>query len=131
MFASNQILKISGDMSQIEDALSFALKMYDIDTKHITYQIAKDGKYCLGWHDKDGWNKFQFDFDTHIVSEIIKQHIRKQAEPENPYKYYDGSSKKGFIMEAIVNMFSEEEEGVSHPFYGIVSFKPYINFYAK
>lgn len=130
MFSSEQILKISGDMSQLEESIRFAIRMSGTNPKNITYQITSDGKYCIGWGDKDGWEKYQFDFDAHIVSEIIKQHLNK-TECENPYEYSDGSSSKGFLMEAIYQSFADIDNGIKNPFYGIVSIVPYYNYYAK
>lgn len=131
MFSSEQILKISGEMDQLELTLKFALQMYG-GTREYSYQISKDGKYCIGWHveEEEGWHKFQFDFDEHIVSEIIKQHLNKQK-IEDPYGWADGSSDKGFLMKAIPQLFSDEHDGIRHPFYGIVSIEPFMNFYAK
>lgn len=131
MFSSEQIFDINGDMVQLEMAIKFAVDMYGITRNNIKYQITKDGKYCLGWGDeKDGWSKFPFDFDTHIVAEIVKQHLRKQ-DVEGPYDYRDGSSKLGFRMKAIDNVFSSEKDGIKNPFFGIVSIEAEYIFYAK
>ena len=132
MFSSEQIFELSGDMGQLEMAIKFAMDMSDTNKDNISYQITDDGKYCLGWHvdEKDGWKKFPFDFDPHIVAEIIKQHLKKQ-DIEDPYGWADGSSSKGFLMKAIPQLFSDEKDGIRHPFYGIVSIEPYMNFYAK
>lgn len=131
MFSSEQIFKVSGEMDQLEQTLKFALQMYG-GTGEYSYQISKDGKYCIGWHvdEEEGWHKFQFDFDEHIVSEIIKQHVKKQ-EIENPYDGWDGSYEKDFLMKAIDQLFSDEHDGIRHPFYGIVSIEPFMNYYAK
>lgn len=48
MFSSNQIFEISGDLSQLADAIKFALRHSGNDNKEIFYQITKDCKYCLG-----------------------------------------------------------------------------------
>ena len=131
MFSSNQIFEVSGDFSQLESAIRFALNMYGC-SKEVSYQIAEDGKYCLGWmcDESEEWRKYVFDFDAHIVSEIIKQHLRKQN-IEDPYECADGSSDKGFLMRAIPSVFSDEHDGIKHPFYGIVSIEPFYNYYAK
>ena len=133
MFSSEQIFEVSGDMEQLESAIKFACEMYEIDGRGVTYQITKDGKYCLGKgyaKSENGWIQFPFDFNVHIIAEIIKQFLSKQ-ECENPYDWYDGDSEKGFLMKAIPSVFSDEEDGVLSPFYGIVSIEPYMNFYAK
>ena len=131
MFSSEQVLKISGEMNQLEMAIRFSLNMYG-QSKTISYQIAEDNKYCLGWccDEKYGWLSYPFDFDVHIVSEIIEQHLKKQ-EIEDPYSWCDGSSNKGFLLKAINQTFADKEEGIIHPFYGIISIEPFINFYAK
>ena len=132
MFSSEQIFKVSGEMDQLEMAIKFAVSMFGKSNNGLSYQITKDGKYCIGWHveESEGWKAFPFDFDAHIVSEIVKQHIGKQ-ECEDPYSWSDGSSEKGFLMEAIPQLFSDEHDGIRNPFYGIVSIKPFMNFYAK
>ena len=63
-------------------------------------------------------------------SEIVKQFLEKQ-DCEDPYAWADGSSEKGFLMKVIPGVFSDEEDGIKKPFYGIVSIEPYMNFYAK
>lgn len=129
MFSSEQVFEVSGDMSQLEKTISFAIDMYG-NRKKISYQITEDGKYCLGWHDDEGWNEYPFDFDPHIVAEIVKQHLEKQ-DCEDPYDWADGSSDKGFLMKAIPQTFADTANGIKHPFYGIVSIEPFMNFYAK
>lgn len=133
MFSSEQVFEVSGEMSQLETAIKFALSMYGAGKDKITYQITKDGKYCLGWSigkADEGWMKFPFDFDYGIVAKIIEQHLEKQN-IEDPYEWADGSSEKGFLMKAIPETFSDEENGIKNPFYGIVSIEPFVNFYAK
>lgn len=58
MFSSEQIFEVSGTMEQLETAIKFAMDMSDVNKDNISYQITKDGKYCLGWNDGNGWNKF-------------------------------------------------------------------------
>ena len=130
MFSSDQIFEVSGSMDQLEKAIKFAIDMRGISKSGISYQITKNGKYCLGWGDEEEWKKYPFDFDVHIVSEIVKQFLEKQ-DCEVPYAWADGSSEKGFLMKVIPEVFSDEKDGVKKPFYGIVSIEPYMNFYAK
>ena len=130
MFSSEQIFKVSGDMSQLEMAIKFAIDMYEVNTDSIRYQITEDGKYCLGWSGAGCWQKFPFDFDIHIVAQIVKQHLKKQK-CEDPYEWADGTSDKGFLMTAIPELFSDEYKGIKEPFYGIISIEPFMNFYAK
>ena len=130
MFSSEQILEISGSMDQLELAIRFAINMAEMNTDDFSFQITKDGKFCLGWCSDDAWTKFQFDFDSHIVSEIVKQHLNKQ-EYENPYDWADGSTEPGFLIKQIPQLHSDEHEGIRHPFYGIISIEPFMNFYAK
>lgn len=135
MFSSNQIFKVSGDMSQLEIALRFAIDFDESNYKRLVYQKTEDGKYCIGWKPENelpkGWQEFQFDFDTDIVSKIIAQYLYKHRESDNSYEYFDGTTDIGFVMENIPHVFSDEYEGIKEPFYGIVSFKPFMNFYAK
>ena len=131
MFSSEQIFDINGEMDQLEMSIKFAMQMNGIP-KNPSYQITKDGKYCLGWivDEKEGWKPFPFDFDAHIISEIVKQHLRKQ-DVEDPYDGWDGSSELGFRMKVIDRVFSNEKDGVRKPFYGIVSIEPEYIYYAK
>ena len=116
MFSSEQIFDISGDMDQLEKAIKFAIDMHGIGKSGISYD--------------EEWKKYPFDFDVHIVSEIVKQFLEKQ-DCEDPYAWADGSSEKGFLMKIIPEVFSDEKDGIKKPFYGIVSIEPYMNFYAK
>ena len=90
MFSSNQVFEISGSMDQLPIALQFALDYSDharaMTPREIergcklVYQIAKDGKYCIGWAFKDiqeGWQEYPFDFDVEIVARIIAQYLGK------------------------------------------------------
>ena len=133
MFSSNQKLEISGDYNQLKSALEFALKYDGTDLNKLCYQTTDDGKYCLGWfcdgEPFDGWKKFQFDFDVEIVSKIIIQFLSKQKQEEIPV--FDGGTNNGFIMEVIPKKFSDYENGIRNPFYGIVSFKSFTCFYSK
>ena len=85
MFSSNQVFEISGSMDQLPIALQFALDYSDharaMTQREIergcklVYQIAKDGKYCIGWAFKDiqeGWQEYPFDFDVEIVAQPIQ-----------------------------------------------------------
>lgn len=133
MLSSNQVLEISGEFDQLENALRLAIRMADnVPKDRLSFQITKDGKYCIGWGEKEpGWEKFQFDFDEHIVSEIIVQHLRKQPEIDSEWDYCDGCTEEGFLMKAIPETFADEEDGIKNPFWGIVSFEPFTVFYSK
>ena len=143
MFSSNQILEISGCLSDAEElkrALEFALSSADylkaftnvtkVDCKCV-FQLTKDGRYCIGYaynKPETGWIEYPFDFDLSIISQIIVKHLDKQ---EIQYGQWDGSYHKGFKMKAIEGSFAEEANGIMHPWYGIVEFEPYTCFYAK
>lgn len=137
MFSSNQIIKISGELRKedILNALKFAMKAYGEEpfTRNekpvaITYQETNDGKYCLGFGEREGWKNFPFSYNLEIIAEIIIDRLSNQK--INDFGY-DGSYHKGFIMENIEQSFSHEENGIINPFFGIVSFKPFTCFYAK
>ena len=144
MFSSNQVFEISGSMDQLQAALQFALD-YSGHAKDMTqreiargcklvYQIAKDGKYCIGWSFNgaaDGWNEYPFDFDVNIVAPIIAQHLGKLETPDNGYEWADGGESDGFLMKTIMPLFSDESDGIKKPFYGIVCFEKFKCFYAK
>lgn len=130
MFASNQVLEVSGSFGQLKMALEFALNMSG--NSKCAYQITEDGRYCIGKvydKPKDGWTEFQFDFDSDIISRIITQFLTKQNldyEEEG-----DGGYNKGFIMKVIPESMGDEYKGIKSPFYGIVEFKPFVCFYSK
>lgn len=133
MFSSNQKLEISGEYDQLKSALEFALKLDGTDFDKLCYQTTEDGKFCIGWLSgsglASGWKRFQFDFDTDIVSKIIIQFLSKQK--QKGYAGFDGSTEKGFVMRAIPETFSDLSDGIQNPFYGIVSFKAFTCFYSK
>lgn len=135
MFSSNQKLIISGGFSQLQLALDFAMDYYEKQENKLVFQITEYGKYCIGWKPDEGptkgWENFQFDYDSEIVAKIIVQFLQKQKYKESPYEYFDGGTNKGFLMKNIPETFSDEYEGIRGPFYGIVSFEPFINFYSK
>ena len=135
MFSSNQVLEVSGEFDQLRGALDFAIDYYETQEKNLVFQITGDGKYCIGWKPDNGatkgWQDFQFDFDSGIVAKIIIQFLKKQKNKRSPYEYFDGSTGRGFLMKIIPGTFSEEENGIKDPFYGIVSFECFTNYYAK
>ena len=134
MFSSNQVFQISGSMEQLEMSLRFVLDFSGQSRRDLVFQITDDGKYCIGWKSDTGtkgWQQFQFDFDVSIVARIIIQHLRKQEDVESGYEEFDGSTGEGFIMNHIPNIFSDEWQGIKNPFYGIVYFAKFSNFYAK
>ena len=142
MFASNQILEISGCIEHegdLADALEFVLKkdnhMECFTRKEkpskCVWQITEDGRYCLGWAFegiKEGWNEYPFDFDVKIIAQIIEQFLNKQ---EIKYDMWAGSYRKGFLMKNIDETMAIEDDGIKNPFYGIVQFLPYTCFYSK
>lgn len=141
MFSSNQILEISGSLTHDGDlynALEFALKASDDldcftreeNPADCVYQITEDGRYCIGWayqKMEKGWNKFPFDFDLNIISQIIAKHLEKQ----DAKKSVCGGYRKGFLMKAVPGSLADEHDGIESPFYGIVQFLPYTCFYSK
>lgn len=135
MFSSNQRLEISGTHDQLEDALNFALSFSGYAHSKLVFQITENGKYCIGWSSSDiverGWEEFQFDPDTNIIAKIIVQFLTKQGRAESPYEYLDGCTSYGFLMKIIPESFSDEYKGIKNPFFGIVSFETFTNFYSK
>ena len=134
MFSSNQVFQISGCMEQLEEALRFALSFSENSHNKIVFQTTDDGKYCIGWKgdsDIKGWQQFQFDFDASIVAKIIIQYLQKQEKAVSGYELFDGGTEQGFIMKNIPELFSDEYQGIKNPFYGIVSFEKFCNFYSK
>ena len=133
MFTSNQKLEISGNYSQLKSALEFAIKLDGTDFDDLCYQTTEDGKFCIGWLSGNGlasgWKRFQFDFDTEIVSKIIIQFLSKQKQKD--MIGFDGSTEKGFVMKVIPETFSDFENEIQNPFYGIVSFETFTCFYSK
>ena len=136
MFSSNQILEISGSLSnrnELEEVLEFALKYSGMNqgVSNLLYQITEDGKYCIGWradYVPKGWLEYPFKFDINIVSQIIRQHL--ESFPVQKV-LCGGSYEKGFIMKCIGEWMCSEKDGIKNPFYGIIYFKPYTCFYSK
>jgi len=141
MFSSNQVLEISGSMEQLPIALQFALDYSDHARAmtprekergcKLVYQIAKNGKYCVGWGFErvpNGWQEYQFDFEVDIVSRIIAQYLYKMETPESGYEWADGGDAEGFLMKVID---SSDGNNIENSFYGIVSFEKFNCFYAK
>lgn len=135
MFSSNQRLEISGAHDQLKDALDFALSFSGHTNSKLVFQITDNGKYCIGWSSngsvEKGWEEFQFDPDTDIIAKIIIQFLSKQGRSESPYEFLDGCTSQGFLMRIIPELFSDEYEGIKNPFFGIVSFEIFTNFYSK
>ncbi|MCQ2749092.1 MAG: hypothetical protein MJ246_03685 [Clostridia bacterium] len=147
MFSSNQVLEVSGDLSkfsnQLSEAIRFAFAMYglldDRDKNEVRkdfkliYQITDDGKYVLGQCYKqvpDGWTDFNIKVNIEIITILIRAHLRdaKYDFSEN----LDGSYEEGFLMKCIPeNESSENLRGIKNPYYGIVSFESFVNFYSK
>ena len=136
MFSSNQVLSVSGelDIQYIKHCLSFAFQLagydYHSHKSTCTWQITDDGRYCIGWasvHIPKGWNAYEFEFDIDKVSEIILNHMRVV----DPYKANNCAACSGFVMDVIPETLAETENGIIKPFYGVVSFKPYLCEYSK
>ncbi len=136
MFSSNQVLSVSGelDINYIKHCLSFALQLANYDyhspKSTCTWQITEDGRYCIGWasgHIPKGWNAYDFEFDLNKISEIIFEHMKSI----DPYHANNCAACSGFIMEAIPETLAEEYHGIVKPFYGLISFSPYLCAYSK
>lgn len=130
MMSSNQIFEISGSFSQLHLALDFAINYLGENEKGLCFQITDDGKFCIGWGHKEGWEKFQF-CHLEIISKIIVKHLESQKYKRSSYEGFDGKTNKGFLMKVIPEMFSDEYDGIKNPFYGIISFQTFINYYSK
>jgi hypothetical protein len=143
MFTSNQVLEISGSLSDKEDlqaALEFAwmysghleAKNKDGEGHKMLYQITEDGRYCIGYGYSDmipkGWSEFPFEFDIAKVCDEIRQHLEKDS-----VEYGDlcGLHLGGFLMKCINESLHSENDGIKGPFYGIVYFKPFSCYYSK
>lgn len=140
MFSSNQILQVSGtlDDDALERALDFAVQLFNREKQDKSWQSnivfqTVENKYYIGWMYKDvpkGWERLPFSYDAKILALIIRQYIERRPKAESEYSYYDGSEEKGFLMQCITDK-DFNDEVLSEPFYGIVSFEPFTCFYAK
>lgn len=143
IFASNQILEVSGSLysSELKEALRFALKFSGNDKNmkqeeidrgcKLVYQITENEKYCIGWGFKKiptGWSEYPFKFSVNKVSKIIVNYLEEYPITRD---IWDGSYEKGFLMKCIDESLSQEKSGIKSPFYGIVYFVPYTCFYSK
>ena len=136
MFSSNQQFTISGTLYQLENAIIFLLSHAGLthESLHdpqraLVYQITEDNKYHLGFTSlpaPDGWEKYMFKYDPHIISLIIQQHIKEQVQPISIYDYADGSTEKGFLLTA------KNPGNLKNP-YGcyLATIEPYKIYYAK
>ena len=136
MFSSNQVLSVSGelDIKYIKHCLSFVLQLagydYNNSTSICTWQITEDGRYCIGWASgsiPNGWNAYDFAFDIDKISEIIYNHMSTV----DPYKANNCATCSGFVMNIIPETLAEQENGIVKPFYGLISFMPYLCVYSK
>jgi hypothetical protein len=147
-FSSNQILQVSGEFDNIENALIFALKLSGHDKNmtqkekergcKLVYQITSSGRYCIGWgfgNVPSGWSEYPFDFQTDIVAKIIAQYLKKQTcVNEDVYEDGDGSYDKGFIMKHDNSIYEYDCNGktnIENPFYCIVYFQAFETYYGK
>lgn len=120
-------------MEQLEEVLRFALSFSGDSHSKLVFQTTDDGKYCIGWKsdsDIKGWQEYQFDFDPSIVAKIIIQYLQKQENAVSDYELFDGGTEQGFLMKNIPELF-DDYQGIKNPFYGIVSFEKFCNFYSK
>ena len=53
--SSNQVFEISGRFQQLELVLRFVLNYANISEKRLVFQTTKDGKFCIGWGDSNGF----------------------------------------------------------------------------
>ena len=136
MFSSNQVLSVSGelDIQYIKHCLLFALQLanydYNSPKSTCTWQITMDGRYCIGWasvHIPPGWNTYDFGFDVDKISAIILEHMKSV----DPYNADSCAACSGFVMDVIPETLAEEENGIVKPFYGLISFRPYLCEYSK
>lgn len=137
VFSSNQILEISGRTvdEEIKFALEFAMHYSGYTGSDLVYQETDDGRYCIGWKPKnsppaDGWNSFPEYTSMELIIMRISGYLGRQQVFKNRNSN-DGSYAKGFLMKGIDRSLSEEKDGIINPFYGIVSFEPYICYYSK
>lgn len=139
MFTSNQLLSISGELSEMRvyNALVFALNLsgnlesFLEGNLRCVYQITDDNKYCIGWAYstlQKGWKEFDFKFNLKDITKSIINHLSDQEIDED---VWDGLYKKGFCMEAVPESMSDEFDKIKNPFYGLVSFKAFTCFYSK
>ena len=57
--------------------------------------------------------------------------MEKQEAGESEYGYFDGGTDDGFIMDCRTDIMADCEGKVKNPFYCIVSFSTFKNYYAK
>lgn len=159
MYSSNQTLMLSGDLEDkdLKNAFELALRCSDTDITakdiQVIFQITEDGRMCIGTVGESdqipaGWKKFLYNLnrdsipsntptDWHnyfyelIVGQIcesIKMHLEefklKKGKAEGTYV-------RGFLMEGINDCMDSENNGITNPYYGLVSFAPYTCFYAQ
>jgi len=135
MFSSNQLFTISGRLDQLENAIIFLLSHAGLTheslrnpQRALVYQITEDNKYHLGFTSlpaPDGWEKYIFKYDPHIISLIIQQHIKYQEHPKSIYDHADGSTTKGFLLTV------DKPDNLKSSYCYLATIEPYTIYYAK
>lgn len=149
MLSSNQILKISGTMDQLENVLDFVLKYSDELTYltrkenpyELAYQITTNGLYCIAVVNPkrmpSGWNLYTclsdagVRYDSKIVARIIQKWIEQQPGPKSTYASCDGGHEIGFLCMASNDMRDSMTPEIENADYAMLAFKPFLNWYAK
>lgn len=134
MFATNQILKISGQNteSDIKNALMFALNKTE---KHepIGWCISEDNKFYVGYTDIPSTDTEPTSYDNTIINTLVNvimywlnQHALLIPENQTADKTYTN----GFFMQTADTKFTTNNMNKT-TFHAILTFEPFINIYRK
>lgn len=133
MFSNNQVLKISGsiDNNDLDNALDFAFRLYDLKDKKLCYQTTEDGLYCIGWYTYDdaeiGWNAYTFKYNIEVMSLVIKDFIHENIIDIGDF---NKQVRPGFLLRSIKDLKFNEKEGIENDFYCILVISPYTIYYS-
>ena len=134
MFATNQILKISGQNteSDIKNALMFALNKTE---KHepIGWCISEDNKFYVGYTNILSTDTKPVSYDDTIINtliNVIMYWLNRHTLPVPEKQTTDKTYTNGFLMQTTDTKFTTNNMNKT-TFHAILTFEPFINIYRK
>ena len=134
MFATNQILKISGQNteSNIKNTLMFALNKTE---KHepIGWCISEDNKFYVGYTGILSTDTKPVSYDDTIINtlvNVIMYWLNRHTLPVPEKQTTDKTYTNGFLMQTADTKFTTNNMNKT-TFHAILTFEPFINIYRK
>lgn len=134
MFATNQILKISGQNteSDIKNALMFALNKTE-KHKPIGWCISENNKFYVGYTNMPSIDAEPISYDNPIINTLVNVIIywlNKHALPIPEKQTPDKTYTNGFLMQTADTKFTTNNMNKT-TFHAVMTFEPFINIYRK